>query len=250
MTLLRSFDQNESGLQAVVQTRIVSRILLRVVQWRQEFFRPDQPLPTDVNTHISGLPKRRRPFGRTLGNLVLSFLFLGIPYIYFQRIRPHRIDEESGAYRPGPLFFIGACTCLVAAIILSASVTFLSLPGLDSLARVAGLVATLLSTFSLVATLVAIFKYKAELESPVIHVAAEGLLQLSRRSVVMALPLVLLVYAIVAFVVGIVLYSFRGVTDVPLMNSRPFDDYTKWTVVGVLGALGGILLISFSLLRR
>lgn len=80
------------------------------------------------------------------------------------------------------MFIIGACTCIVvsfflstlvtlsvkysptqAAIVLSASVTFLSLPNLDNIARVAGLVATLFASFSMAATLVAIFKYKSEM---------------------------------------------------------------------------------------
>jgi len=50
-----------------------------------------------------------------------------------------------------------------AAIVLSASVTFLSLPNLDNIARVVGLVATLFASFSMAATLVAIFKYKSEM---------------------------------------------------------------------------------------
>jgi H+/Cl- antiporter ClcA len=67
----------------------------------------------------------------------------------------------------------------------------------------------------------------------------------------MSLPLIFLLYAIVGFVIGIVLYSFRGVmvTD-PLGPERPFEDYTKWTVVGVLGGLSGMLTTSLFLLRR
>jgi H+/Cl- antiporter ClcA len=67
----------------------------------------------------------------------------------------------------------------------------------------------------------------------------------------MSLPLVFLVYAIIGFVTGIVLYSFRGVavTD-PFGQERPFEDYTKWTVVGVLGGLAGMLTTSLFLLRR
>lgn len=41
--------------------------------------------------------------------------------------------------------------------------TFLSLPGLDSVARIAGLIATLFASFSMAATLVAIFRYKADM---------------------------------------------------------------------------------------
>jgi len=72
-----------------------------------------------------------------------------------------------------------------------------------------------------------------------------------RRSVVMSLPLVFLAYSIIGFIAGIVLYSFRGVT---VTNSdlavHHFDDYTRWTVVGVLGGLAGMLTTSVLLLKR
>ncbi|KAF5369694.1 hypothetical protein D9615_010149 [Tricholomella constricta] len=269
MSLLRSFEQGENGLQTVVHTRIVSRILLRVAHWRQQHFRPNKPLPSDVGHHDAGLPKYRRPFRRALADFVISCFCLGIPYIFFERSRHYRIDEESGSRSPGPMFIVGACTCLIvstlfmtctakpqlgafpkAAIVLSASVTFLSLPGLDNFARLAGFVAILFATFSMASTLVALFRYKADLESPVSHVAGEGLLMLSRRSVVMSLPLVFLVYAIIGFATGIVLYSFRGVASDPLSSQRPFEVYTRWTVVGVLGGLAGMLTTSLLLLRR
>lgn len=50
-----------------------------------------------------------------------------------------------------------------AAIVLSASVTFLSLPNLNHVARIAGLVSTLFASFSMAATLVAIFKFKSDM---------------------------------------------------------------------------------------
>lgn len=252
MTLLRSNEQNDTALQTVVQTRIVSRILLRVAHWRQQHFRPNKPLPKDVvNNPNLHFPKHRKTVTRALFDLVLSCVCLGIPYIFFERNQQHRLDEESGLRSSAPMFVIGACTCLIAAILLSASVTFLSLPGLDSIARLAGFVAILFSSFSMASTLVAIFKYKADLERPAAHLGGEGLIMLSRRNIVMSLPLVFLVYAIVAFVAGIVLYSFSGVTaSDPLESERPFEDYTKWTVVGVLGGLAGMLTMSLFLLRR
>lgn len=67
----------------------------------------------------------------------------------------------------------------------------------------------------------------------------------------MSLPLVFLAYAVIGFVAGIVLYSFRGVTTSdPALIKNHFDDYTKWTVVGVLGGLAGMLTTSFLLIRQ
>ena len=67
----------------------------------------------------------------------------------------------------------------------------------------------------------------------------------------MSLPLVFLLYAMVGFVTGVVVYSFRGVAHAdPLEGDYPFENYTRWTVVGVLGGLAGVLATSLLLLRR
>jgi hypothetical protein len=60
-------------------------------------------------------------------------------------------------------------------------VTFLSLPGLDSVARTAGMVAVLFAAFSMAATGVAVLRHKADLERPVPHVGVEGLMVISVR---------------------------------------------------------------------
>lgn len=66
---------------------------------------------------------------------------------------------------------------------LSASVTLLSLPGLDSFARIAGLVAILCASFSIASAGVAVFRFKMDLERPATSglVGMEGLMVLSVR---------------------------------------------------------------------
>lgn len=110
-----------------------------------------------------------------------------------------RVDHESGVLRSNPMIIIGACTCLVvslslhpnphvthayppvfqAAVVLSASVTFLSLPGLDNVARTSGMVAVVFAAFSLVSTGVAILRHKTDLGRPIPHVGIEGLMVIS-----------------------------------------------------------------------
>lgn len=89
--------------------------MLFPAQWRQTYFRPNKPLPTDVGPSPSCLPiAPRRPFRRAMLDFVVSCLFLGIPYIFFERTRlSSRIDEESGLRNATPTLIIGACTCLV-----------------------------------------------------------------------------------------------------------------------------------------
>ncbi|KAJ7679425.1 hypothetical protein DFH06DRAFT_1078905 [Mycena polygramma] len=256
--LLRSFDtpQTEGGIQSVVLTRIVSRILLRVAHWRQHHFRPHKPLPTEsFGKHIRHT--RSHGFLRTAADALLTCLLLGVPYLFYTRGSYHHADAEGGTAGRSllPVLIVGACTCLLAAVLLSASVTFLSLPGLHSVARVVALVVVLLAAGSMASGLVALFRYKSELAVPVAasteylnpaRVGREGLMLISTRSVIMSLPLVLLIYAVIGFVAAIVLYSFLGVDA----GTVRFVDYTRWAVLGVLGGLAGVLTMSVVLLRR
>lgn len=67
----------------------------------------------------------------------------------------------------------------------------------------------------------------------------------------MSLPVVFLVYSIIGFVTGVVLFSLRGVsiTDVHLVR-RPFHEYTRWTAAGALGAIAGMITVSVLLFKR
>lgn len=67
----------------------------------------------------------------------------------------------------------------------------------------------------------------------------------------MSLPLVFLAWAIAAFMTGIVFYSFRGVQITSQITIRqPFQDYTHWGVLGMMGGLAGMLLVTALLSRR
>ncbi|KAJ7362301.1 hypothetical protein DFH08DRAFT_910723 [Mycena albidolilacea] len=253
--LLRSLG--EAGIQNIVLTRIVSRILLRVAHWRQHHFRPHKALPVESTGHHHLRHYNRSPgFMRRAADVLVSCLMLGVPYLFYTR-GYHRGDAEggTGARSVLPILLIGACTCLLAAVLLSASITFLSLPGLDHIARVVALVVVLLAAGAMASGLVALFRYKSELVDAARPVAVsslnprviggEGVMIISTRSVIMSLPLVLLIYAVIGFVTAVVLYSFLGVDA----GAGRFEDYTRWVVLGVLGGLGGILTMSVVLLR-
>ena len=67
---------------------------------------------------------------------------------------------------------------------LSASVTLLSLPGLDSVARVAGFVAALVSAFSMVSAVVALVRFQSDLTTVSL---GEGMIVLSVSSNLLSL---------------------------------------------------------------
>jgi len=91
-------------------------------QWRQMHFRPNKPLPQDIDFGGRALPVQRRPFRRAFFDFVFSCICLGIPYLFLERARlagTRTADEESGLLRgPAPMFIIGACTCLMVSPLL------------------------------------------------------------------------------------------------------------------------------------
>jgi hypothetical protein len=123
-----------------IQTRIVFRVLLRVGQsifkahlltwglnytyllinvpahWHQTYFRPNKPLPTNVGSNHSRPP--RQAFKWVIVDFFVSCLFLGVPYLFYERTRLSSwIDEESGLRYATPTLVVGACTCLVVRLI-------------------------------------------------------------------------------------------------------------------------------------
>jgi len=253
MSLLRSFGgtPDPSGMQAVVHTRIIARILLRIAHWRQMHFRPHKPLPHDAHKMNHGHTQHRSSFIQTVFDFVVGFICLGIPYLFMNRAHRHQMDEESGLHSAGPMLVIGACSCLAAAIILSASVTFMSFPGLDNVARIAGFVAILCSAASMSASVIALFRYKADMARTVWHYDMGGAgMMLTRRSILMSLPLVFLAYSLAGLITSVVIYTFKSPSITPPGHPMYYDDYTKWTVVGTLGGLCGALIMSASLSRR
>ena len=67
----------------------------------------------------------------------------------------------------------------------------------------------------------------------------------------MSLPLVFLAWAIAAFITGITFYSFKGATlRSGTVAKEPFVDYTHWAMVGTLGGLAGVMLMTALLARR
>jgi len=85
-------------------------------------FRPNKPLPQDIDFGGRALPAAKRPFRRAFFDFVISCVCLGIPYFFLERARlagTRTADEESGLLRgPAPMLIIGACTCLMVSPLL------------------------------------------------------------------------------------------------------------------------------------
>lgn len=204
---------NDPNLRSTTtHTRMIARILLRVAHWRQTNFRPHKPLPRDVP--IMQRPRRHVPIGRMIVDIITGILCLGIPFFLVDRSSyGGHIDLEGNVVSNsgGPLFLAGACACLVAAVILSASVTLMTLPGLSGIARISGLVAIMCSVLSMTTSFISIMRHKTELVHGTPTSGSEGFVLLTRRSVLLSLPLVFLAYSVAGFITGVVIYSFNGV---------------------------------------
>ena len=81
-------------------------------QWRQRYFRPNRPLPSDANKGLKA-PESRMFFRRVFMDLILSVFCLGIPYFSTRRRRYYRVDEETSMRSQDLIPFIGACVCFV-----------------------------------------------------------------------------------------------------------------------------------------
>jgi len=115
--------------------------LVHAAHWRQVHFRPHRPLPRDIS-HMH--TAKHTPILRTVLEIVVGTLCLGIPFLFVDRAR------------------------------YSTSVTLMTLPELDSIARIGGLVAILCSVLSMLTSFVSIFQYKSEMAQGAAQTAGEG----------------------------------------------------------------------------
>ncbi|KIJ06865.1 hypothetical protein PAXINDRAFT_19933, partial [Paxillus involutus ATCC 200175] len=216
-------------------TRIVARVLLRVGLI---------PLPHDVSYLQQ---PRSTPIVRTIVEILIGILCLGIPFMFVDRVRYNGHFNVEGSHVPESttlLFIIGACACLMSTIILSASVTLMSLPVLNSIARIGGLV-----YYVLRAEHGDLFRIYLPLQS------RDRLTnQHQRRGIMLSLPLVFLAYSVAGFITGVVIHSFRSAIINLASAGSPiaakFDEYTRFMVIGVLGVLAGVLIASALASRR
>ena len=77
---------------------------------------------------------------------------------------------------------------------------------------------------------------------------------MQNKAVVNSLPLVFVAYSVIAFVVGLSIYSFRGTDLEGPSSSAPgdvglgawvFGQGAKWSALGLLGAAGGVVAMSW-----
>ncbi|VDC04132.1 unnamed protein product [Peniophora sp. CBMAI 1063] len=232
-SILRSLDANPSPNHMAIRTRVIAKIMLRVCRWKQ-----GQVSTREYESAPHSLSNVQPSFVRRAADVAMSIACLGIPYLFVDRSRSRREYHENGMRSAaGSMLVVGAVACVIAAVVLGASVTLISIPGLNDISRIASCISIILSASSLVSALLALLRWKTDVERNVYSgIGQEGFMVMTTRSVLLSLPLVFLIWAIAAFVIGVALHMLRG-----LVLPRHVGRYMQWVVVGTFGGLAGML---------
>ncbi len=113
---------------SIVRTRVVSKVLVRVgkfgphasflvfsnafclAAWKQGR-RWDGSTYQGPRRNNNGT---RAPLLRTAGDFIISFVCLGLPYLFLERSHHQRFDTEGGTRSTaGPMLVVGALACLI-----------------------------------------------------------------------------------------------------------------------------------------
>ncbi|KAF8520743.1 hypothetical protein BU17DRAFT_46313, partial [Hysterangium stoloniferum] len=228
----------------IVKTRLIAQILLRYTEWRQKYITKSTPekilntLSGELSTtHV----KSAIPFRKTFLRLFKTIICLGIPYIFELQeaaekwSSEHSSDEELGeATRISTTndLALGARQPVIAALLLSASITLLALPDINGSARVSALISALCAVSSLASYIITLY---GRYHRP------------SSRIILASLPLVLIAYSIGAFIIGVIAYA---IGDSDIGRSNGFGRYTAWIIIGVWIALVAVLAGSALVARK
>ncbi|QRW16531.1 structural constituent of cell wall [Rhizoctonia solani] len=241
LEFFKSVTSDYSHANAVLKTRTVAVSMSGLVtEWRlAKLHAVADAVNLDVMSPSERLRRRRaaaNPFVGVPLRTLASLLGLGIPYLYVEQP-----DGKRGCTM--------ACehdrliTAFKSALMLGASVSFLAIPDLEDIARLAG-VAAACSLGSLAAGIV-------RLRLPSFSSGKEGgegtddeeqePRPSALRTFARSLPLVLSAYAGSALVAGLAAYSWRGqvsTVDDPFTGLYPYDSRSQ-------DSLGGRWLRSF-----
>lgn len=134
---------------------------------------------------------------------------------------------------------------LVATVLLSATVSFLSVPGLDEISSLFCMTSVLLSLGSLVIGVFCVWKHQSNIRANdsfrYMHNAQNSIFGLRGLAILLSLPLVLLIWAIICFACAVVVYAFRqlpeGEED-PLRGTGSLP----WGIAGAAALVASVVL--------
>ncbi|KAG9084463.1 hypothetical protein FS749_005209 [Ceratobasidium sp. UAMH 11750] len=205
LEFLKSLSQEYSHANAILKARTVARVHVRTAEWRLAKL---QAVHDAVNLEVMSPAERIRrrraaanPFVGVPLRTLAGLLGLGIPYLFVEQPDEKVEDRQR-------MMVADASTNLMSALMLGASVSFLAIPDLEDIARLAGVAAAACSLGSLAA---GILRLRLPSRAGSSEERREDEPKPSAlRTFARSLPLVLSAYAGSALVAGLAAYSWRG----------------------------------------
>ncbi|KAG8687448.1 hypothetical protein FRC11_007211, partial [Ceratobasidium sp. 423] len=226
LEFLKSVTTDYSHANTVLKTRTVARVHVRTAEWRlAKLHAVADAVNLEVMSPSERLRRRRAAANPFVGfplRTLASLLGLGIPYLYVDQPDEKVEDRQR-------MMVADASTNLMSALMLGASVSFLAIPDLEDIARLAGVAAAACSLGSLAAGIVRL-RLPSFSSGKEDGEGADDDEQEPRpsalRTFARSLPLVLSAYAGSALVAGLAAYSWRGqvsTVDDPFAGLYPYD---------------------------
>ncbi|KAG8968549.1 hypothetical protein FRC03_006949 [Tulasnella sp. 419] len=256
LELLRSITPESVGANTL-RTHIASKIHLRYAQHRKSVLLGDSDEARETSLqHVH----QKGPLTSLFGRFFATLFCFGVPFLYVNPAAPkhsHTVREESivelgDQSYSGPLIAdspaFAASLTLMATLLITASVGFLSLPGVGDAARLASMLALVFASSSLGASVINLRRrafsgeHKPLLESRRHRVKEES------HPIIRALPLLFSIWAVTGLVTATFLYVFLG--SVAEHDGEVLNDVLKWVLVGVGSAMVMLLFLMLCLSRR
>ncbi|KAG9089551.1 hypothetical protein FRC06_001490 [Ceratobasidium sp. 370] len=230
LEFLKSLSQEHSHANAILKTRTVARVHVRTAEWRLAKL---QAVHDAVNLEVMSPAERIRrrraaanPFVGVPLRTLAGLLGLGIPYLFVEQ-PDEKVEDRQRMMVADASTNLMVCYISMmsvksrsdvadkSALMLGASVSFLAIPDLEDIARLAGVAAAACSLGSLAAGIL-----RLRLPSragPSEETREDESKPSALRTFARSLPLVLSAYAGSALVAGLAAYSWRG-------QVSPLDD--------------------------
>ncbi|KDQ11080.1 hypothetical protein BOTBODRAFT_465409 [Botryobasidium botryosum FD-172 SS1] len=202
-------------------------------------------------------------FSDKLIAICMTYLLFGVPFNYVRHIgRVLRAPPGSGSYAyelkkkqwqeyVQKLVKEWTDFNLVATVLLSATVSFLAVPGIDDVTRVTTLISVLCALGSIIVGLYLVWKHQtrgADMGGWSYNLNLENRYGVHEIATLLSLPLVFLIWAILTFMISVVCFSFRGFGQTIDGTQVWFETSTAWIVLVVAVVIvttSGLVLYSF-----
>ncbi|KII89994.1 hypothetical protein PLICRDRAFT_174795 [Plicaturopsis crispa FD-325 SS-3] len=166
----------------------------------------------------------------------IATVCFGVPHNHLESIvSAHKASKLRGDNEAWPTYIKQLSAewtafNLAATVLLSSSVGFLAVPGLDPRSRIASLLSIVLTLASVITGVYHLWSHghaKAEYNISTITPRRSKIL-----AIILSMPFVTLVWGVFAFLVAVILYAFFGFQPMANGTNPSMPHYTSWLILG------------------